>query len=110
MFFLYAKRSGTFLSDSDPTWWWVAVIAMGIAVSGMLLVGHWRDLGRIVNASVWTTVGFFAGDVLQGSDFLFIFLGRGHWPIECILGGLIGWSIGCVFFRWLRPSVTPPVR
>ncbi len=90
---LYAKRLGTFRSDNDSTSWWAAVIAAALAVSGMLLVGPWRDLARIVNAAVWTILGYFAGAMLQGSYLLFIFLGR-IGPHTDILKALIGWSIG----------------
>jgi hypothetical protein len=102
--FCYDKRQGMFRSDSDPTGWWVAVTALAVAVTGVLLVGHWRDLGRVLNASVWTAVGFFAGEMIEANHLLFMFLGRTKWPVQCILGGLIGWCIGCILFRWGEQS------
>lgn len=104
---LYAKRAGMLCAESDPTWWWVAVTAMAFAVGGMLLVGHRRDLGRIVNASVWTIAGFFAAAMQSANGWLahaiFYCLGWiGNSLVFAILGGLIGGVIGCVLFRGLR--------
>jgi hypothetical protein len=109
---LYARRAGMFRSDSDPTFWWVAVTAMAFAVSGTLLVGHRRDLGRIVNTSVWTIAGFIAAAMLNDHQWLdhaiFVLVGRIPGLVGgCVLGGLIGGCVGCIFFRGLRP---PPAR
>jgi hypothetical protein len=114
-FSLYAKRFGMFRSDRDPTSWWVAVAAMAVAVSGILLVGHRRDLPRIVNACVWTSAGFIAAGMPSSSHWLdhAIFFLSGRIPGllgDCILGGLLGWFIGCICSRWLYPlsPSTPP--
>jgi hypothetical protein len=109
---LHAKRFGMFRPDSDPTWWWVSVTAMAFATSGILLVGHRRDLPRVVNAGVWTILGFIAVIMLSGNHWLdhaiFYLFGRIPGFLgDCILGGLIGWFLGCICFRWLHP---PPPR
>lgn len=116
LFMLYAKRLGLFCSDSDPTWWWVAVTATASAASGTLLVGRRRDIGRIVNASVWAIVGFFTAAMLSDSQWFayaifYLFGGRiGHSLAYPIVGMLSGWFIGCVCFRWLHPLPPPPCR
>lgn len=109
-FSLYAKRFGVVRSDN---WWWATVTVAASAIGAALLVGRRRDLGRIVNASVWTLLGFIAGATLRGNYWLvhalFFLFGRIPWLFDdCILGGLIGWFIGCILFRWLWPPRSPP--
>ena len=89
-------------------------MAMAFSVSGILFVGHRRDLGRIVNASIWTIGGFIAAEIIKDNHWLdyasfFLFgLVRLDALICCIVGGLIGWFIGCLLIRWPRHLPPPP--
>lgn len=98
MFVLYAKTRGMFDSTSDPTAWWIAIIAAALGTGGMVLAGHRRDLGRILNASVWIVMGMIVGSMLSPD----------YPPMLAIPGGVVG-GIICVLVSWLdRPPAPPP--
>ncbi len=100
MFSLYGKRSGMLDSDRDPTWWWIAVVAIAFAVSGMLLMGRRPDLLHFGTASLWAIGGVFVGSMLSANS----------QPEFAIPGGVIGCLVGSVIYHVCPPSRVPRDR
>ncbi|MGO9113429.1 MAG: hypothetical protein ACLP9L_29715 [Thermoguttaceae bacterium] len=92
---LYAKSLGMFRPDYDPTWWWVAVIATAFGAGSLVLLGHRRDSGRILNTSVWIVAGLIVGSMLSPD----------YPPSFAIPSGVIG-GTGCVLVTWLDSLLT----
>ncbi len=97
MFVFYAKRRGMFDPTSDPTSWWVAIIAAAFGAGGLVLVVHRRDLHRVVHAMAWIVVGLIIGSMLSAN----------HPPEFAIPGGVVG-GIGCILVSWLDRLRAPP--
>jgi hypothetical protein len=65
---LYAMRFGMFRLTGDPTLWWSAIITAAFGAGSVVLAMHLRNLGRIINASVWAIAGFIAAAMLRQGE------------------------------------------
>ncbi len=87
MFKLHAKRAGMFESGGNSSLWWIDVAVTAFAASSLLLVEHRRDFIPVINAIVWSIVGFIVGWMFYPQQPLDSAISGG------VICGLIGWVV-----------------